>query len=208
MKLHIKNNSDLVELRFCYVLLLLICTLFATIGFTRVLWAQILLLPFIRIIHLYSLLRKIPKLASNILLFLLTIFFIACYLLFFFRISFNVSVHENHLFVKIFLVEILLIIIFYKFILFSRCRFLSKYLLSAYRIFKKIYGDLLLIIICYVIVYRFLPREDNVSFLHIHYRFLNDWFWYEPFVYFYLLSIIIVGIWYVVSSQIRVMCKK
>jgi len=200
MKSHIKNNSDLAELRFCYVLLILICTLFATFGFTRVLWSQILFLPFIRIIHLYSLLPKILKLADKIVLFLLTIFFAACYLLFFLRISLNLSMHENNLFVKIFLLEILLIIVFHRLILFSRIKFLSKYLFPIYRIFKRFYGDILLVVICYVIVYGFLPRENNASFLHIYYWFHNDWFWYEPFVYFYLLSITIAGIW-VVSQK-------
>ena len=197
MKSSIKNESELIEIRYCYLLAIFICTLFAIFGFTRVLWAQVFLIPFIRIIHFYSMLPKLSKLLMNTMFFLLVLSFSICYLFFELKIAFNIGyTSDNRFFVKLFLLEILFTLIFHRFILFSKGMFLSKYLLPIYRIFKRLYVDIIVIIICYVIVYGFLPREYSVSLFKIYYLMHIDYFWYETFVYFYVIAFAIAGIWY------------
>jgi hypothetical protein len=202
MKSLINNNSEIVEMRFCYLILIFILTLFAAFGTTRALWFQILFLPFIRIISLYSSLPKLPKILMIIIQTILIIFFIICYLV----LSFILPTPQNYFIVKLFASELLLVIIFHRFIFFAKCMFVSKYLLPSYRIFKKLYIDILLVIVCYIIVYySFLPGDFSKSFDIVGIvKFLCnfDFLWHTLrfYICLYLIFIGIAAIWFVLGT--------
>jgi hypothetical protein len=112
------------------------------------------------------------------------------------------------MFFDVFYGEILLIIIFHRFIFFSKCDFLSRYLLPSYRIFKKFYLDIILVVVCYVIVYySFLPGDYKSSFDIVgivEFLFYFDFLWHTIrfYIYLYLIFIGIAGIWYIVGKYL------
>ena len=144
MKSLIKNKSELGEMRFCYVLLLLFITLLFAFGYRKsILGLNIIFLPLLRIISLYSTLPKLPKSISKIIQSLFILSTIVFYLYIFIWINYYTA-EQNEVFVKIFFFEILSIVLFHRYIFFSKHTFLSKYLYPAYKVFKKYCLDIIL----------------------------------------------------------------
>jgi len=195
MKSHIRNKSELVELRYCYLLLLYNFTIFLSVGNTREFWFQILLLPMVRIISLFSKLFESSKLLAKIAQSVLLISIILCCWLFSLRSTFNVSV--NTFFFKVFCGEILITIILHRVIFFSKKTIISNSVLPIYRFFKRYYIDLVLVLLAYIFVYHFLRLDYGWGLVLSINHF---WHTLRFYVYLYLFYIIVAGIWYVVGT--------
>ena len=199
MKSHIKNKSELIELRYCCLWLLYTFTIFLSVGYTRELWFQILLLPMIRIISLFSKLFDLSKMLAKICQSLFIVSVIICYWIFSLHFSFNFSLPfiNSFFFYDIFHGEVLLTIIFHRVIFFSEKAPLSKFLLPVYRIFKRFYIDIFLIVICYIIVYHFLRLEYGWGLIL---SWNNFWHTLRFYIYLYLIFIAIAATWYIVGK--------
>jgi hypothetical protein len=195
MKSHIKNKSELVALRYCYLFLLYNFTIFLSVGCTRELWFQVLLLPFIRIIPLFSKLLESSNLLAKIFQSMLMVSIIFCYWLFSIHFTFNTQIINGFWFFYVFYGEILLTIIFHRYIFFSKMIFFEKYILILYRILKKYYIDILLIVASYMFVYYFLTGYG------IYYWgtfFSNLWIKLRFYIYMYLIAIAIASVQYII----------
>jgi hypothetical protein len=186
MKSSIRNKSELIELRFCYVLLVLSVTLFLAYGGRRFLAYIPCFLPFVRMIRLYSFLPKFDKITTGIIHFVL----IALFYLYFmipFLIPFE---RKNEDLVTVFAWEVLFVIIFHRYVFFSKRMFLSQYLISFYKICMKIYADIIAVVIsCFILFY-----GNSYSF------FKN--FWYDMCWIFYLY------LFYLVMASILLVAGK
>ena len=205
-----KSKSELVELRFCYVLLLLFVTLLFAFGCRKsILGLNILFLPFLRIISLYSTLPKLPKNTFKIIQSILILLAIGAYFFLFVSIKYYTSV-RNEVFITIFLCEILLIVIFHRYIFFSKHTFSSKYLYMVYGMLKKYYLDIMLFIFGLKIFYStsiynaFTNWTIDISFLGNFEVEIKRWL---PLIYMYAIYIIIAGILYAIGI-IRIHSKK
>jgi hypothetical protein len=203
MKSLIKNKSELVEIRFYYVILILHTTLVLTCGlqprsdFSRKLYILLLAysLPLARVIRLYSILPKLPKITSKILQSILIItFFVICFYLYA-LITYFAGI-SNDFFAKLLLCEFLFIIILHRYILFNnQYMVLSKYLLPVYRIFRKFYLDIVLLLLYYILIE---PISDFKTF------------WKETYIlnYQYIFYILIALIWFIVGKLFKKMIRR
>ena len=217
MKSFIKNKSELIELRYCYLWLLYTFTIFLSVGYTRELWFQILLLPMIRIFSLLSRLFDLSVILAKICQSLIIISIIICYWIFSLHFIFNMPKVNDFLFYDVFYGEILLTIIFHRIIFFSKKTPLSKFLLPIYRTFKRFYIDIFLVLICYIIVYYFLSMKYEWSFTDgfyslwydcTNYRFGNFWMRLRFYIYMYLIFIAIAIVWFLVETLFyKQICK-
>jgi len=210
MKSLIKNNkSDLIELRFCYIIFIYIITFFLAFGCKRNFWGLITFLPLVRIIFLYSCLPTLNKIITKICQSVLIMFFIS-YLALGILVTpifygFN-SALSTGIFFPILKLEVLLILIFHRYILFTKQIRFEKYILPIYRMYKKCYVDIILVIICYVIVhYSFLPGDTKKAFsipkiVGFLLDFKKTWQNLREYTYLYMIYIGIAGIWYIVGK--------
>ena len=195
MKSPARINSELIEIRFCYLLVIYVCTSLWAFGFIKVLWHLILFLPFIRVIHLYGLLPKTPVRAVGITMTsLLTLLFVLYYgINIAFFTAFGPDPKNESLF-HVLWIELLLTLIFHRYLFFWQAMPVSKYLLPVYRVFKKYYLDIVLCIICYI------GFEDGLY--NIRFGFLlylkQIWIRIGEIFWFYAFCIALSGLWYLV----------
>jgi hypothetical protein len=119
---------------------------------------------------------------------ILIISIIFCCWLFSIHFAFNIKLANNFLFFNIFYGEIVLSIIFHRYIFFFRMFFFEKQLLIIYLFLRKYYVDILLIIVSYVFVYYFLT---GYSLYYWESFFSSVWHTLRFYIYMYSIYITI-----------------
>ena len=200
MKSPIKNKSELIEIRLCYVLSTLFITLLFIYGIKRfVLLLNIVFIPFLRIISLYCFLPKPTKFITKTIQSLLILFPIFFYA--YIEIWIEMYTSKNEL-IKLFWMEIFILVLFHRYIFLSKNTLLSNYLLPVYKMFKKYYLDVFLILMCFKItastsLYEAFTIWDPSYFWRNYLIEIKRIYW---FVYIYMIYIAIAGIWYIVGK--------
>lgn len=206
MRLFIKNKLELMEMRFCYALAILSITLLLGYGFRQsILLLGIGFLPFMRTISLYSFLLNPTTIITKIIQSLLILFPILFY-------SYLVTMMNlwtltiNVVALYVLMAEILLLILFHRFIFLSKRIFMfDRIAYPVYRIFKNYCLDVVLILIAYKIVasssiYEAFTNWIFSSFLSNYLVAIGRNYW---FVYIYMAYIAIAGIWYLMNKKMK-----